>query len=82
MTATFITPFYEPFAHAQKKLGIHLYPPPPLWNALPLLNQLAFQLFGKCSSWEGIQVMYLTVSNIQGVVDWRWIRKTSQEGMT
>ena len=30
MTASFITAFYEPFAHAQKKPGYTFVPPPPV----------------------------------------------------
>ena len=30
MTATFITPIYEPFAHAQKKPGYTFVHPPPV----------------------------------------------------
>ena len=45
MTVTFINAFNDPFIVLRISLGIHSYPtlPPPLWNALPFFNQLAFR---------------------------------------
>ena len=54
------------------KRSLELHPTHPLWNALPLFNQLVFH-FGKCGSWEGSwwYTHYPRLS--QGVVDRRWI---------
>ena len=43
--------FYVPFVHAEKKPGVEAT---PLWNTLPLFNQLAFE-FGKCGSWKQVR---------------------------
>ena len=51
MTATFMNAFYESLAHAIKKPGVL---PHPLWNTLPLFNQIVFK-FRKCGSWEEMQ---------------------------
>ena len=53
MTATFVNAFLEPIAHAKKKPAFI-----PVWNAMPLVNQLVEFHFGYCVSWEGIQVTY------------------------
>ena len=70
MTTYSIYVFYEHLRMLKRSLG--LYPPHPLWNALPII-QLAIVQIREMWRLGMNTIMYPPVQIIPGVVDQRWI---------
>ena len=72
MTATFMNALHSMSLLGMLKRGLGLYPPHPLWNALPIV-QLANVTIREMWRTGRDANMYPPVQIIPGVVDQKWI---------